>query len=111
MKYFRTSNATRPHKAGGTSFKFEPVALVSSSWVGVYATDNEQDIEALSQLRGVTEIGLDAYNSLKKKEVKTTAPKKVPTDKAEEKEKPVVGDLKKEVIMGKANYVDSIEKN
>jgi len=107
MKYFRTTNATRLYRYGNKSFKFEPVKLISSSWVGVYAAD-EEEAKALSTLAQITEIGLDEYNSLKKKEPTRMVQPKVTNSKPEKKEKSVVVELKKEVIIGKASYKDSL---
>lgn len=69
MRYFKTTNATRPYKAGGLSFEFEPVELIGgSSWLGILSVGEP----AASVLAGVgfpqvTELTETEYDSVKKK--------------------------------------------
>ena len=112
MKYFRTTNATRLYRAGDKSFKFEPVALISSSWVGVYVAD-EDEAELLKGIPQISEIDEAEFNSLKKKGVRSMVQPKATNSKPEEKGKNAAVEvkIKDEVKIGKASYKDSLNSN
>lgn len=69
-RYFTTRNASRPFKAGGLAFEFEPYEQTGGgSWLGVLAVEDDA---AASILAGrfpeiVIEIDEDAYEAIKKK--------------------------------------------
>lgn len=69
MRYFKTSNASRPYRAGELLFSFEPVDQVGGIWFGVLAVEDDS---AASSLEGaaypqVTPISEEEYAALKKK--------------------------------------------
>lgn len=73
MRYFLTTNASRPHNAGGFAFEFEPVSNRGGSWLGVLAVGEVSAANALAgalasgELQGVDEITAERYDGLKKK--------------------------------------------
>lgn len=69
MRYFLTVNASRPYNAGGLTFSFEPVQNRGGSWLGILAVADEAAAStlALARVPDVEEIGIDRYESLKKK--------------------------------------------
>jgi hypothetical protein len=69
MRYFLTTVADRPVRAGGRTFQFDPVALRGGSWVGVLALDEESGASILSGSAhpSVSEISQTAYEAEKKK--------------------------------------------
>ena len=69
MRYFQTSNATRPYRAGGVGFEFEPVELIGgSAWLGVLVADEPAaSILAGAEFPQVTELTQTEYDSVKKK--------------------------------------------
>lgn len=108
--YFRATNATRLYRIGDRTFKFEPAVLISSTWVGIYKTDDEGDAEALVSYGGaIAEIEESVYEEFKKKRQSYTVLQELVTPKEEKKEKLVVVDLNDEIKVGKATYKDSLE--
>lgn len=80
MRYFLSTNASRPTTAGGHSFTFEPVALRGGTWLGILAVeDSLAAIISSVQPDQVAEIALDYYESLKKKESHSPAPSPNPS--------------------------------
>lgn len=75
MRYFLTTVAHRPVKAGGRVFNFEPVALRGGSWLGVLALDEESGANILSSADhpSVSEITQEHYESEKKNLQSSTA--------------------------------------
>lgn len=75
MRYFMTTIADRPVRAGGRQFIFEPVALRGGSWFGVLALDEESGASILSGANhpSVSEIDLAAYEAEKKKQESSQA--------------------------------------
>lgn len=69
MRYFETSNATRPYKVGGLAFEFEPIELRGGgSWLGVLAAEEPAaSILASAPFPQVKEISLEDFEALKKK--------------------------------------------
>lgn len=71
MRYFRYDNASRALKLGDVRFVFDVVGQFAGSWVGVFATDKENEIALLLEkgsVFGVVEITADEYEAqLKKK--------------------------------------------
>jgi len=67
MRYFKTSNATRPYKAGGFAFDFESLYLVSGSWLGSLEIDNDEQADLLAEVPQAIEITEEEYTGLKKK--------------------------------------------
>lgn len=69
MRYFSTRNASRPYKAGGLSFEFEPTELLGGSlWLGVLAVDEPAaSILANAGFAQVKELSLSEYEEAKKK--------------------------------------------
>jgi hypothetical protein len=69
MRFFITTNANRPAKAGGRSFTFEPVALRGGTWLGVLAVEDALAASILADRpSGVDEISAERYEGLKKKQ-------------------------------------------
>jgi hypothetical protein len=109
MRYFRTTNATRLYRIGNKSFKFEICFIISSSWIGVYQTEDNGDADLLANHgAGITEIDESTYDELKKKDLSSMARQKAPSPRVEKKESPVVIEIKNEILLGKATYQDSI---
>jgi len=109
-KYFRTTNATRLYRIGNKSFKFESCVLKSSSWIGVYETESEEDAALLSSYgKAITEIDKAEFDDLKKKDLSSTAQQLAPKPKEKNQEKDAVTVLSDEISVGKATYRDSIE--
>ena len=73
MRYFLTTNASRPVIAGGLTFSFEPVQNRGGSWLGVLAVDEDSAASALAAagLPGIDEISAERYEGIKKKVVRT----------------------------------------
>lgn len=73
MRYFLTTNASRPYVTDGFTFTFEPVQNRGGSWLGVLAVEEDSTASTLASaaLVGVDEITLERFDMLKKK-VSTT---------------------------------------
>lgn len=72
MRYFHTVFANRAVAAGNHTIKFDAYALAGSCWLGIYATENDSEIEELSKLpqnpkSGVTEIDAEEFEKCEKK--------------------------------------------
>lgn len=69
MRYFKTSNASRPYKVPGFAFTFEPTAQVGGVWSGVLAVADEAAAKTLAnaQFPQVTEITAEEFDEVKKK--------------------------------------------
>lgn len=68
MRFFITTNASRPMTAGGRVFTFEPVALRGGTWLGVLAVEDSSAASILADRpQGVDEISAERYEGLKKK--------------------------------------------
>lgn len=68
MRYFKTSNASRQYRAGGSLFSFEPVDQIGGSWLGVLALEeSDASILAAANLPQVEAITEADYDALKKK--------------------------------------------
>ena len=79
MKYYECKNASRPVKAGGLSLQFTAYRHFAGAWLGVFASDNAQEIAELSWLvsdpaSGVKEITADEYAVALKKKAPTSTP-------------------------------------
>lgn len=68
-RYFKTTNASRPYKAGGLSFEFELVELLGGgSWLGVLAAEEPAASHlASANFPQVTELSQTDYDQFKKK--------------------------------------------
>jgi len=112
MRYFQTSNATRLFRIGQFSFKFDPVGLFSGNWVGILATDKEDEAEALAGFGPlIVETNEASYNDLKKKDPPSLVNQEAPqvlTGVVRE-EKPVAESLDEEISVGKATYTDPLD--
>lgn len=69
MRYFQTTNATRPYRAGGLAFEFEPIEQIGgSSWLGVLEADEPAaSILAGAGIPQVSELTHLEYEEVKKK--------------------------------------------
>lgn len=67
MRYFKTSNASRPYKAGGFAFDFESLYLVGGSWLGTLEVRTDEQADILAEIPQATEIEEEEYLALKKK--------------------------------------------
>lgn len=69
MRYFSTSNATRPYKTSGVVFEFEPVELTGAGlWYGAIELEDEPAaLLASAAFPQVTEITPSEYAEVKKK--------------------------------------------
>lgn len=69
MRYFKTSNASRPYQTGGYTFTFEPVDQNGGIWSGVLAVvdDAAASVLAAAALPQITELTAEQYETLKKK--------------------------------------------
>jgi hypothetical protein len=68
-RYFTTRNASRPFKAGGLAFEFEPYEQTGGgSWLGVLAVEEPAASILAGKFTGIIiEIDVDAYEAIKKK--------------------------------------------
>lgn len=80
MRYFLTTVADRPVRAGGREFNFDPVSLRGGSWVGVLALEEDSGASILCDAGhpSVSEITQAQYDSEKKKQPRSTARSEVP---------------------------------
>lgn len=73
MKCYFTHNANRVIKAPGYDFRFEKTEIIGGAWQGVYATQDEAEIAALTSAVaaniGVTEITQEEYEKAAKKKL------------------------------------------
>lgn len=74
MNFFHSQNASRPYKAGGYQFVFEPYTFFAGVHKGALMTNVEAEIAALRTLAdsGVTEIDQATYEAKTKKKVSLT---------------------------------------
>ena len=74
MRYFKTTNASRPYRAGGLSFSFEQLDNIGGSWLGALALE-ESDASSLAaeKFPQVSEITEEEYSALKKKPLNPSA--------------------------------------
>lgn len=68
-RYFQTTNASRPYKADGFTFHFEPTAQIGGVWSGALAVEDESAASALAGAKfpQVTELTDEEFAALKKK--------------------------------------------
>lgn len=67
-RYFQTSNASRPYRAGASNFVFEPVIQVGGNWHGVLAVEESAaGILAAEKFPQIKEITEAEYLDAKKK--------------------------------------------
>jgi len=118
MKWFRTTNATRPYKINGHTFTFDQLSFASGAWTGVLDLDDDSG-EILSQYGPpVTEISKEEYDELKKKNSKVSphtgqAITPVPQDLKQMQEEPlkepvVAEDLQSEIGLASVEVKDSL---
>jgi len=68
IRYFRTSNATRPYRAGGFEVYFEPIGRVNGTLHGLFRTYNKELADTLIKDNAqVSELSAEEYESVKKK--------------------------------------------
>lgn len=68
MRYYHAANATKRIKAGDVEIQFEPYAVIGGAVSGLFSTESETEIWALSHGAGsgVTEITKEEYDHKKK---------------------------------------------
>lgn len=69
MRFFKTSNASRQYKAGGSVYIFEPVENIGGSWLGLLAVEDDSAASQLvaAKIPQITEITAEEHEGLKKK--------------------------------------------
>jgi hypothetical protein len=69
MRYFKTSNASRPYKVGALAFNFDPVEQIGGIWSGVLVVEDNSAANTLAgaAIPQVTEITEAQYLDIKKK--------------------------------------------
>ena len=72
MRYFHTSNASRPYSAGGLAFTFQPTGQIGGSWHGILAVESDSAASALAnaafpQVTEITEESYKEYDEAQKK--------------------------------------------
>lgn len=88
MRYFQTSNASRPYRVGNDIFTFEPAFQVGGNWHGVLAVEESAASSlAAGKFPQVKEISAEEYDAAKKKplppnssffELRQSSPKPAP---------------------------------
>jgi len=114
MRYFSTTNASRPYRAGGFTFRFDSLDFAGGSWTGVLSVEQEGHADALAGLGPpVKEITEAEFNALKKKQMTSPFPSSSESETQssgmqESKEKHVADNLEAEISLGKADFKDPL---